>query len=839
MAKNMKLKLIAVALMATSMVACNSQKKDEVDVNALIKQMTLDQKLDFIGGYKDFNIRGYEQLGIPEIRFADGPIGVRNYGPSTAYAASITLAAGWDKNLAYNTGKAIGEEARGKDVHVMLGPAMNIYRSPLCGRNFEYLGEDPYLAGQMAKEYIQGMQGEGVVATAKHFVANNQEFNRHHCSSDMDERTLREIYLPAFKTSVQEGKVGAIMTSYNLINGVHASQNDYLVNKILKGEWGFDGFVMSDWTSTYDGIACANGGLDLEMPWAKLMTPDTLKYALKNGLVKESVIDDKVRRILNTYNRFGFFKNPDISAGFVPDSAFIRKAALDAARGGMVLLRNENSFLPLDKSKIKTIAVIGPNNDPRITRGGGSSNITPLHPLTLSDAVQRIAGDNVKVLYEKGVKSRSKLPQGIFDATQFYSYLDGKPVPGVTADYYGNTALKGEKIGSKTFKKINLEDKNLQPNDTMEKNYSVKFSGYFKPEKSGAYCLGVSGDDGYRLYVDGKKVIDEWRNQGETPTKYECELKAGKEYHVEMDYYQAGGSAVIRMGAIPVSAKTDENQNLIKALAAAKQADIVIMSIGFNQFTEGEGSDRAFDLPNKQSELINEVAKVNPNVVVVLNAGGNVEMESWLNSTKALLHAWYPGQEGNLAAAEILFGITNPSGKLPASFERKLEDNPTYNSYHDTDNDLKVFYSEGLFVGYRGYDKSDVKPRYPFGFGLSYTTFDYSDAKSDKTDYKSGEVVKVSATITNTGNYDGAEAVQVYVSDKESSLERPIKELKDFAKVFLKKGESKEVSFELDKNAFSYYNPEKHGWVLEPGAFDILIGNSSEDIRQTVSININ
>lgn len=834
----MKTTLIAtLTLIMFVSVSCKTEHKNNIDVEKLIQKITIEEKLDFIGGFKSFSIRGYEHLGIPEIRFADGPVGVRGHGASTAYAASISLAASWDKEMAYKVGKAIGAEARAKNIHVMLGPGMNIYRSPLCGRNFEYLGEDPYLAGQIAKEYVIGMQNEGVIATAKHFVANNQEFNRRNCSSDMDERTLHEIYLPAFKTTVQEGKVAAVMTSYNLINGVHASENNYLNNQILKGDWGFDGFIMSDWESTYNGVACAKGGLDLEMPSGKLMNPDILGLAIKNGELNESVIDDKIRRILDLYNRFGFFENPDISIGYELDNKFVRDVALDAARGGIVLLKN-NNLLPLNKNEIKTIAIIGPNGNSTIS-GGGSSIIDPMYPMTLVEAVKKVGGDNIDVVYEKGIYTGLDISEDIFRDFNFYVYNNGQKVKGVNADFYSGIKLEGESIHSQYFEKLNLVKDEMHLNDRLEFDYSTRFTCYYQPEKTGYQSFVVSGDDGYRLLIDGEMVIENWQQQSETAKKYECKLNAGQEYKIEVEYYQDGGEAIIRLSALPITQKTMTDEYIVNAISVAKKADLVIMSVGHNKKTESEGFDRTFEMPYNQSQLISKIAAVNNNVVVVINAGGNVEMESWIQNVKSLLYAWYPGQEGNLAVAEILFGKTNPSGKLPASFETRLEENPTYNSYWDDDEDLKVFYSEGIFMGYRHYDKSDIKPMFPFGYGLSYTTFEYSVAKTDKQEYESSELVKVSVEITNTGSFDGAEVVQLYISDKKSLLPRPVKELKAFDKLHLKQGESKIVEFQLEKEAFSYYNPETHSWELESGVFDILVGSSSVEIRQSVSIVIN
>ena len=407
---------------------------------------------------------------------ADGPVGVRNYGKSTAYPAGITLAATWDKKMAYEVGKAIGCEARSKNAHIMLGPAMNIYRMPLCGRNFEYLGEDPFLAGHIAKEFITGMQDQGVIACVKHFAANNQEFNRHTCSLDMDERTLHEIYLPAFKTAVQEGKAGSVMTSYNLINGIHASENNYLINQVLKSDWGFDGFVMSDWVSTYNGLNCANAGLDLEMPSGQLMNRATLLPAIQSGTLREDVINDKIRRILRTYQRFGLFEHPDRSTGYLLDTAAVRQTALNEARGGMVLLKNEKNILPITMDKVKTIAILGPHGKLAVTGGGGSSYINPTRTISLVDAVKQVAGNGIAVTVEQGVFTGAPFPENLFDHFDFYVYQQGKRVQGVNADFYLGKKLAGDVIASKFFEKLNLTDDELWSGLTVQNDFSARFS---------------------------------------------------------------------------------------------------------------------------------------------------------------------------------------------------------------------------------------------------------------------------------------------------------------------------------------------------------------------------
>lgn len=816
----------------------NSYEQSQPDINKIIDKMTMEEKLDFIGGYDDFNIRAYEHLGIPEIRFADGPVGIRNYGKSTAYPATIALAASWDKKLAHNYGKALAEEAKTKNVQVVLGPGMNIYRFPVNGRNFEYLGEDPYLAGQMAMEYTRGMQENGVIATAKHYVANNQEYNRHHCSSDMDERTLHEIYLPAFKTVVQEGKVGAVMTSYNLINGVHASEHDYLINDVLKADWGFEGIVMSDWNSTYDGLACAKNGLDLEMPSGKLMNREILTQAINDGELSESVINEKIYRILSTYKRFGFFEEKKQSENHKLDSTFVRNTALDVARGGIVLLKNEEDILPLNKASNERIVVIGPNGNIAITGGGGSSEVNPLIPVTLLDALEQNAQIQAEINYEKGVSTGVDLPDNIFHSSDFYVYRDNEKLNKIHAEFFSNKEIQGDIIYSAYYDSLNLDKAKMKEAINQGKDYSARFSCYFNPKETANYCFAVSGDDGYRLLIDGKTVIDNWSDHGEETKRFDNKMLAEKEYKIEVQYYQSGGGATIKLGAKKMSDSDAPKDYLALAVGAAGEADKVILAVGHNKKTECEGFDRTYELPYKQAELIRKVSDVNPNTIVVLNAGGNVEMQSWIGNVKALLMAWYPGQEGALAITEILYGETNPSGKIPASFEKKLEDSPVYHSYWDNDGDQKVFYNEGIFVGYRYFDQSEIKPRYPFGFGLSYTDFEYSDVSVSKKKINPSEKIKLTVKVSNTGEFDGAEIVQVYVSDTESSLSRPIKELKAFEKVFLKKGETQELEFELEKDAFSFYNPSKHEWETEPGEFEILIGGSSVDIRQKLKIEL-
>ncbi len=808
------------------------------NIEKIISSMTLDEKIEFIGGYKNFNVRPIERLGVPMIRIADGPVGIRNFGQSTAYPASINLAATWDKRLAYNTGKALGMEAREKNIHMVLGPGVNIHRLPITGRNFEYMGEDPYLAGNLASEYIKGLQGQGVMGSVKHFAANNQEFDRNNVSSDLDERTLHEIYLPAFKTAVVEANVATVMTGYNPVNGIHMSQHSYLNNDVLKKQWGFSGFTISDWASTYDGVAAANGGLDLEMPAGAFMNKENLLPAIKSGAVTEKTINEKVFRILSTYDRFGLLKNSNLSSGFSLDKNFVRSVALDSARGGMVLLKN-TGVLPISGEKIKRIAIIGPNGSPLVSGGGGSSYTTPQHPLSFVDAVKGFVSPSTKVSYEPGVFVGAPFPEGIWDDFPFYAYENGKKRGGVYAEFFKGRSLKGEKIYSRYYDRLKLEDGDLWDNPGVPKTqFSARFTSYFSPETSGYYSLAGKGDDGYRILLDDVEVVNLWRNQGPTPGKVEVFLNAKQEYKVVTEYYNDGAGAVIYQGIKHVTLDVAPNQMIGNAVALAKDADLVLMPVGFSPATEGEAFDRTFKLPYDQDTLIKSVAAVNKNVVVVLNAGSNVDMSGWLDQIEGLLMAWYPGQEGNKAAVEILFGAVNPSGKLPISFETALETNPAYPHYFDGDKNFRVSYGEGLFLGYRYWDTATEKPRFPFGFGLSYTEFSIGEIKSDKRKYSIEENILLSTVIENTGNMDGAEVIQVYVRDVKSSLPRPYKELKAFEKVHLKKGARKSLSVVLNPRDFAFFDPATKDWRLEAGEFEIIVGTSSDAIHGATLIDI-
>ncbi|HVP09843.1 MAG TPA: glycoside hydrolase family 3 C-terminal domain-containing protein [Phycisphaerae bacterium] len=802
--------------------------KVEQRVDALLKQMTLEEKIDMLGGHDNVRTEANPRLGIPSLRMSDGPVGVHNWGPATMFPASICGAATWDVDLMRRVGQAFGREARARGVHVILAPALNIHRVSRCGRNFEYLGEDPFLASAVCVPFVQGAQGEGVIATVKHFAANNQEDDRHGVSATMDERTLHEIYLPAFKAAVQQGHVWAVMSAYNRINDVYCSENEHLLCDILKGEWGFNGFVMSDWGATHDGVNSAKHCLDLEMPSGAYMNRDTLLPAIKKGDVSETVIDDKIRRMLRAFVTMGFLDREqklDELPVYSPDS---RRVALEEARKGIVLLRNRESLLPLDRGKVRSIAVLGPNAHPGVPAGGGSSYTEPFRGISVLEGLVALAGERTDIHFALWQDD----PTTLFVESRFVSSAaDPKAPTGLKGEYFNNATLDGEPSFTRVDEHINLDWTSQSPfcgPDAQRDHFSVRWTGAIPVSDDGDYQFLCRHDDGVRLYVNDELVIDNWKDQAPAPpptvnSTGRATLKRGLS-KIRLEYYQGGGGAEVRFGWRP------QPPDPVKTAAAlAAKADVAVVCVGFNQDSETEGRDRTFELPPGQDDLIESVAKANPNTIVIVNAGGAVAMTRWIDQIGALLYAWYPGQEGGQAIAELLFGDQCPSGKLPASFERRWEDAAASGDYPGRDHVCN--YREGIFVGYRHFDRTEVRPLFPFGFGLSYTLFAYGDLKLDRAGAGDDAAVKVSFKIRNAGQRRGAEIAQVYVQDVECSLPRPVKELKGFARVELDPRESRNVSVTLDRSSFAFYDADKHSWTVEPGEFRILVGDSSQEIK--------
>lgn len=813
------MKRIQVFLMSLLLaVGVNAQiitPECEQRAKKLVSQMTLREKIDYVGGYKDFFLRAIPRLGLPEIYMADGPQGIRNNTPfSTLYPCGILTASTWNRQLARRFGESLGSDGRARGVNFLLGPGVNIYRSPMCGRNFEYFGEDPYLVSEVAKEYILGVQSKGVIATIKHFAGNNQEWNRTGASSEIDERTLQEVYLAAFRKAVEEAHVGALMDSYNLLNGRHSTENEWLNNHVLRNMWGFKGVLMSDWAAVHSTLAAVNYGPDIEMPSGRWINYNTVKPYIERGMISEKTIDLKVQHILQTLIAFGQLDRVQKDSTIPLDNEVSNQTALDVAREGIVMLKND-AMLPL---KGKT-AILGINAD-TIVRGGGSGEVTPKRYVTMLQAM-RSAMPNIKYVDDKS----------FYDEVDSKLYADslGKK-RGFSACYYKNDKRQGIPAVAKIDHTLWFDwGLNKPLSEFPADNFSATWTTYYTPKVDEKLKIYIGGDDGYRVFVDGKLVTGDWGDHGYSDRVSVFNAKAGKTYKFFIEYFDDKEGACAKFHLYRFSSE--------KMRKVLNGIDNIVYCAGFNKSTEMEGSDRTFEMPGHQDVLIHDMAGIGKNVAVVINSGGGVEMNSWIADAKAVLMAWYPGQSGSTAVAEILTGKINPSGKLPISIERKWEDNPCHDSYYQNMGEREypsVEYTEGVFGGYRGYDKSGIKPLFPFGFGLSYTSFQYSDIKL----IKKGNNVIVTFKVKNTGKCDGKEATQVYVHEQKCSVPRPIKELKGYEKVYLKSGETKTVSITLPYSAFSFYDTESEKFIVEPGAFDILVGASSADIRLQKTINL-
>lgn len=800
-------------------------------VDSLLSRMTIEEKIDLIGGVDEFFIRAVPRLDIPRMKMADGPIGVRNFGPATAFVGGIALAATWNPLLAARIGTELGRDARAKGVHFLLGPGVNIYRAPMNGRNFEYFGEDPFLASRFAVEYIKGVQSQNVCATVKHFIGNNSEFNRHNTDSVIDERAMREIYLPAFEAAVKEAHVGSIMDAYNLTNGAHMTQNAPLNTDVAKKEWNFDGIMMSDWNATYDAIAAANGGVDLEMPSGKFLNRKTLLPAIEQGTVSVATIDDKVRRILRTAARFGWLDRDQTEFTIPRLNQQGRRVALDAARESLVLLKNDGNLLPLDKKKIKSVAVIGPDAYPSVPVGGGSARVEPFTSVSFLEGIGNALPATSNVYYHRGLRALSEMAE----ATNFLTAgTNGEA--GLRAEYFANMELEGTPAATRTEPHINF---GKQARSFPEQTLSSRWTGYYIPQTAGQFEVFASstGEEGgfYRLFVDDKLVIDNWAVSRALNGLVTLSLDAAPHKIVlEQRGNKRSGRLGTRMqlGIMRQGSMVDADAKKIAA-----QADVVVVAVGFDPTTESEGADRTFRLPAGQDELIREMIASNKNTVVVVTSGGGVDMNAWIEQVPALIEAWYPGQEGGTALAETIFGEVNPSGRLPVTFERRWEDNPTHDSYYPEANTNRIVYKEGIFVGYRGYEHNNTKPLFPFGYGLSYTTFKYGNlniktvASKKPGGSSAATQYEISLDVKNTGKREGAEVAQVYVGDTHANAPRPAKELKGFVKVNLRAGETKRVKVLLDERALSYYDTNAKGWRADAGDFDVSVGRSSEQIE--------
>ncbi|MBN1657720.1 MAG: glycoside hydrolase family 3 C-terminal domain-containing protein [Anaerolineae bacterium] len=801
----------------------------EEKIRNLLQQMTLDEKVSMLAGADAWHTVAIPRLGIPAIKVTDGPNGARGTqsrgGPSSAsFPVGSAMAATWNPALVRHIGEALAGEVRAKGAHILLAPTVNIHRSPLAGRNFECYSEDPYLAACMAVAYITGLQSQGVGACIKHFVGNDSEFERKSISSDVGVRALHEIYLTPFRIALREAQPWAVMSAYNKLNGTWCSENASLLRDVLKRDWGFDGIVISDWGGTYTPAAAANG-LDLEMPGPAHWMGQHVYAALESGALSHEELDDSVCRLLRTVARAGAFDHPELqperSVDRPEDRALIREAASEA----IVLLKNDDRLLPLDTGAMRSIAVIGELAAVPSFQGGGSSHVPPHYIVSPLDAIRAQAGDDIAVDYAPGYTIRRTLP--LIDPA-WLAADDGTP-GALTTRFYDGTTTEGEPVHTGLLTdplKIWFGDDVPVPDPT---SFSVRLSGWLAVPATGRYELGVTTSAPSQTWVGGRPLAGETAaaEHGTRDTRSTLYLEANQPVPlvVEFSWDDPEPWRMFRLAARPETTPPSTEE----AVALAARSDVAVVFAGLNDEWESEGFDRPdMALPGGQAELIAAVARANPNTLVVLNVGSPIDMP-WLDDVPAVLLAWYLGQETGHAIVDLLFGAVVPSGRLPTTFPRRLRDNPAYLNYPGENG--HVLYGEGLFVGYRYYDQKRIEPLFPFGHGLSYTTFAYRDLALDAHKYRPGDEIHVRLDVENTGTRTGKEVVQIYVRDVESRLSRPEKELKAFAKVELEPGETRTVQLTLDRDALAYYDPARGGWLVEPGEFEVWAGGSAADIR--------
>jgi beta-glucosidase len=815
---------LAIACPEVKAPACLSPEDRQAD--AWLSAMTLDEKLALVAG-TGFDTVGVPRLHIPALHMTDGPVGVRA-GPATAFPASVLLAATFDPALVERVAAAIAREAKGRGKNVLLAPAVNIVRSPLGGRSFEYLSEDPELAARMAVAYVKGVQSQGVMATVKHFAANNQETERQTISAEVDARTLAEIYLPAFEAAVKQAGAWAVMCAYNKLNGTHACEHPGLLDGTLRGDFGFRGLVMSDWSATFDLAPAMRAGLDLEMPKPERYTEAGIRAVLASKAVAPAQLDEMVRRQLRA-----------IAALHLGEDARARPEAIDtlehralnreAARAGFVLLKNQADLLPLPRGKLRRIAVVGPRGE-LVDGGGGSAHVSATRKVTLVEALRAELGGKVRVDYAPGeITADALLPIPSSALTP----PAGHAGPGLLGEYF----LGQDRIGTPKLVRVDPVvdfrwDLGGPAPGLPDDDFSARWTGKLVPPASGLYVLGLRSDDGSRLYLDGKLVVDNWGDHAPTLKTAPLELLAGRSYDLRLEYYEG------RIGAsVELLWQRADKDPLAKVAEVARGADVVIAAVGDGMADETEGMDRtSLALPGRQDAIVQVAAAANPRIVVVATAGAAIAMP-WLDQVCAVLFGWFPGQEAGNALVDVLLGEVSPSGKLPVTFARRLDDEPWFGNFPGKGG--VVAYREGVLVGYRWYDTRKLAPLFPFGFGLSYTSFAYRDLSVSAWNPVRGATLGLK--VKNTGKRSGAEVVQIYVHKGGSAVARPEQELRAFAKVSLAPGEEREVGLTLPPRAFAFFDTSRApsgAWRIEPGAYEIRASSSSRDVRLRATLTL-
>jgi beta-glucosidase len=812
-----------------------------VDIEALLAELTLEEKIALCAGKSMWISSSIPRLGIPALKLTDGPNAARGDAMGGVAAAcfpvGVALAATWDVELVESVGRALGEEAHTKNAQVLLGPTINLHRHPLGGRNFECYSEDPYLSGTVACAFVAGVQSQGVAACAKHFVCNDSEFERHTISSEVDERTLRELYLKPFEMAVRNAGVWTVMSAYNRINGTYASSSARLLRDLLKGEWGFDGFVVSDWGAALDTVDNARGGLDLEMPGPARTRGPALVEAVRAGEVDEALIDDSVRRILRVTERTGRFAAPDPQPEFAEDRAEHRALARHAAAEAMVLVKNE-AVLPFEPDRVKRLAVIGPNAARGQIQGGGSSAVVPHYR---SDPLTALTAAFEAVDYAEGCAIHKYLPAPA--AEQLTAEPDGGP--GLQLRLFDNLDGHGTPVAERTVTLTNtpwgFTPLGLSRGGSMfdRSRFSAVLEGWLHAGEDGAHQIGMLSSGLTRLYLDDELLIDNWTEQqrgdalfgfGSTEKRAAVDLTAAAPRRLRIEFRSQPGNMLqgLRLGLLP----PQPADPIAAAVDVAASADAVVIVAGSNPDWETEGNDRtSLALPGDQNELIRRVLAANPNTAVVLNTGAAVSMP-WFDAAPCVLQAWLPGQEFGNALTDVICGTVNPCGRMPTTFPIRLEDTPAFDHYPGAGG--RVHYREGLLMGYRWYDTREVAPLVPFGHGLSYTTFDYGPP----TATLDGDGVAITLALCNRGPRAGHEVVQVYRRAGGEGAGRPLQELCAFAKVAVPAGETRTVTLRVPAINLRIWDDAGGSWRPLSGPVTFAVGASSRDLRHVVEVEL-
>ncbi|KAI1497186.1 glycosyl hydrolase family 3 N terminal domain-containing protein [Biscogniauxia marginata] len=806
--------------------------------------LTLEEKVSLLTGADFWRTKSIPSKNIPAIKTSDGPNGARGAifvgGTKAAlFPCGISLAATWNKELLYTVGQHLANEVKARSANVLLAPTVCMHRHPLGGRNFESFSEDPLLTGKLASQYIKGLQSKGVAATIKHFVANEQETHRLTIDSVVMERPLRELYLRPFEIAVREANPWAIMSSYNLVNGVHADMNTFTLKKILRGEWAYDGTVMSDWGGTNSTVESIKAGCDIEFPYSTKWRFDKVLKAIEDGKLTQEDIDTAAENVLTLVERTKgddmSVEEPEREDNREETRALIREAGAE----GLTLLKNEGGALPINPKTAK-VAVIGPNANRAIAGGGGSASLNPYYNTLPLESIQNAVQQ--EVVYAQGCHIYKWLPV----ASPFCTDKSGKP--GVTLEWFSGDKFEGDIVVTQRRINTDLFLWDSAPLEQLGPEWSAIATTFLTPTATGKHTISFMSVGPGKLYVNGELALDlwDWTEEGEAmfdgsvDYMVDAEMEAGKpvELRVEMtnELRPIAKQKVFHMthkyGGCRIGFKEEDQVDYLQqAVDAAKGADVAVVIVGLDAEWESEGYDRqTLDLPSdgSQDRLVEAVLEANPRTVVVNQSGSPVTMP-WADKVPAIIQAWYQGQEAGNALADVLFGLQNPSGKLPSTFPRRLEDTPAYHNWPGEN--LRVLYGEGLFVGYKHYDRAGIAPLFPFGHGLSYTTFEYGRPSLSRRVLTASAPVHLVMAVTNTGPVAGAETVQLYVRDERAALPRPEKELVAFEKVFLEPDETRHITVSLDRYAVGYYDGSLPAWIAEEGTFTVLVGSSSSDIR--------